>query len=236
MQNHEDYRPGAPEAGSKPTRATGLELEYRPEEQSAEPFSSAGLPTVRLPEQAAREQPETVRMQGQAAPEQPMPSGWTRTRRSDVIALVLVVIGVLGLFGSFVPGQGELTAGLILLTIASCFLFFAFWKRIYGLLIPGCILSGLSVGVTFAAVSGGISVLWGLALGFLAILLLGRALFDQHSPWPTYPAVALFGVGIVRAVTSLSNVFGIGLIWLPLLLIGAGLYLGWRRDGRPNAG
>lgn len=150
-------------------------------------------------------------------------------KRNTVVALILISIGILTFFARIVPGEIDVAPGIVLLTIASCFLFFSFWRRIYGLLIPGCILAGLSLGVTFASISNGVSVLWGLALGFLAILLVGRALFNVRTPWPIYPAIPLFAVGIIVAVTSVSSFFAGGLIWLPLLLIGAGLYLGWGR-------
>ncbi len=101
----------------------------------------------------------------------------------------------------YLPGSRlELTGGMVLLTIASCFLFFSFWKRIYGLLIPGCILAGLSVGVTFADLTDGVSVLWGLALGFLALPFVSKTLFNQDSSWAVYPAVPLFAIGIIVAV------------------------------------
>ena len=149
--------------------------------------------------------------------------------RNNLLALALIASGALMLFGSLPDNRLEIEGGLILLTIASCFLFFAFWKRIYGLLIPGSILAGLSAGVTFADLTNGVSVLWGLALGFLAILFLGRALFNQHSNWPVYPAVPLFAVGVIVAVANLPSMLAGGVIWLPLLLVGAGLYLGWGR-------
>src|SRR6266498_638549 len=127
------------------------------------------------------------------------------------------------------PLRLEFEGGMVLLTIASCFLFFSFWKRIYGLMIPGAILAGLSVGVTFADVTDGVSVLWGLALGFLSIFFLGRALFKQSNPWPVIPAVILFAVGTIVAAANLPGLFVGGLVWMPLLLVGAGLYLGWGR-------
>ncbi len=145
--------------------------------------------------------------------------------QSQMVALALIVIGILLLLGRVLPDPGELMGGIVLFTIASCFLFFAFWQRVYGLLIPGCILAGLSVGVAFAATTGGVSVLWGLALGFLAILLLGRSLFNVQSNWPAYPAVPLFAVGVITAMAN-SPWSAIGLIWLPFVLIGVGLYLG----------
>jgi hypothetical protein len=149
--------------------------------------------------------------------------------RNNIAALALIAVGVLMFLGRFLPGQGDLTAGMILLTIASCFFFFSFWKRIYGLMIPGAMLAGLSVGVTFADVTDGVSVLWGLALGFLAIFFVGRTLFRQRASWPIYPAIPLFAVGTIMAISQAPGLFVGGLIWLPLLLIGAGLYLGWGR-------
>lgn len=150
-------------------------------------------------------------------------------RRNNLAALALIAVGVLMLLGRMAPMEFEFQGGMVLLTIASCFLFFSFWKRIYGLMIPGAILAGLSVGVTFADVTDGVSVLWGLSLGFLAILFLGRALFNQHSPWPAIPAVILFAVGLIVAAANLPGFLVGGLVWLPVLLIGAGLYLGWGR-------
>ncbi len=150
-------------------------------------------------------------------------------RRNNLAALAMIAIGMLMILGRLAPLRLELEGGMVLLTIASCFLFFSFWKRIYGLLIPGCILAGLSLGVTFADVTNGAAVLWGLALGFVSILFLGRSLFNQRNNWPIYPAVPLFAVGVIILATSLPALFTGGLVWLPLLLVGAGLYLGWGR-------
>ncbi|HEX9438676.1 MAG TPA: hypothetical protein VF909_03295 [Roseiflexaceae bacterium] len=164
----------------------------------------------------------------------PPPAGLARRAggTNNLAALALIAVGVLMVLGRVVPDRGEFTGGMVLLTIASCFLFFAFWRRIYGLLIPGCILAGLSAGVTFASVTSGVSVLWGLALGFVALLFLGRVLFNVRGNWPIYPAVPLFAVGVIVAVSQLPWLFAGGLVWLPLLLIGAGLYLGWARPTR----
>ena len=159
----------------------------------------------------------------------PIASAAPAPRRNNLAALALIAVGVLMLLGRVSPVRFEFEGGMILLTIASCFLFFSFWKRLYGLMIPGAILAGLSVGVTFADVTDGVSVLWGLALGFLSIFFLGRALFNQSSPWPVIPAVILFAVGTIVAAANLPRLFVGGLVWIPLLLVGAGLYLGWGR-------
>ncbi len=149
--------------------------------------------------------------------------------RNTIAAVALIGLGILLLLrqGSMAPLGLEVEGGMVLLTIASCFFFFAFWKRIFGLVIPGCILAGLSIGVTFADMTEGVSVLWGLALGFLAIMFVGRAMFNLRSHWPIYPAVPLFAVGIIVAAMNLPAFLAGGLIWLPLFLIGLGLYLGW---------
>ncbi len=156
----------------------------------------------------------------------------TVRRNNNMPALALIGIGILVLIsnlGGNLFGRIEIAPGIVLLTIASCFLFFSFWKRIYGLVIPGSILAGLSIGVPFADITHGVSVLWSLSLGFLAILVLGRALFNMRSGWPAIPAVILFAVGTLVVVSNLPSFFGLGLVWLPLALIGAGLFLGWGR-------
>ena len=164
-------------------------------------------------------------------------------RRNTTMGLVLIMAGGLLLLGRllssnggvlglipdspFLPSKDDLQGGMVLLTIASCFLFFAFSRRIYLLLIPGCILTGLSIGVTFATLTNGVSVLWGLALGFMAIYLLGGAfnIRSSWSFWPVVPAVPLFAVGMLAALWNMPALFSGGLIGLPLLLFGLGLYL-----------
>lgn len=182
--------------------------------------SSAGLPT----------RPLGTHLPISGSPEDASQSS---DQRIDMLAVGLIVVGILALLTQFGPNRGEIIGGMVLLTIASCFLFFAFWQRIYGLLIPGCILAGLSVGVTFASLSNGVSVLWSLACGFLAILFIGRSMFQVHSNWPVFPAIPLFAVGIIIAVSTLPGPLVVSMIWLPLILIGAGIFLGWRRqEGR----
>jgi hypothetical protein len=154
----------------------------------------------------------------------PRAAGQQRT----LLGLALIAFGVVLMLARF-AGQIDLLPGVVLLSIGSGLLFFAFWQRIYGLLIPGCILAGLSVGVPLADVSGGASVLWGLALGFMTILLVGRAWFGVRSPWPVFPAVPLFLVGVIVAATQLPGLLAAPLVWLPLALVALGLRLGWQR-------
>ncbi|WP_026370070.1 hypothetical protein [Kallotenue papyrolyticum] len=161
-------------------------------------------------------------------------------RRNNALALVLLGGGLLLLIGRLLgvwmlegPDRTwpvlEIVPGMSLLTIASVFLFFGLWRRIYGLVIPGCILAGLGLGVIFTNLTAGASVLWGLALGFAAIALLGRVLWGVRHTWPLIPAVILGAVGTLVVVATLPTLFAAGMLWVPLLLIGAGLVLGLRR-------
>lgn len=186
-------------------------------------------------EHYTEEDTERARQAEQAAMQQPahsqLPSGpkVTRSTRQNLLALAMISAGLMMLLGRSIPNSGDMMGGMVLLTIASCFLFFAFWLRIYGLMIPGSILAGLSIGIPFADLTEGVSVLWGLALGFLGIFLVGRVYFNVRSKWPVIPAVILFAVGTIGAFAQMPAFFAGGLVWLPLLLIGAGLYLGWNR-------
>ena len=166
-------------------------------------------------------------------------AGWSgRTQllqgnqRNNSLGLALIAIGLLIPFLRIIPDRDLINAGMILLTLASGFLFLAFWRRIYWLLLPGCILAGLSVGVPFAELTMGVSVVWGLATAFLAIHLIGQRLFNVRSRWPFIPALPLLIVGLIIAIVNLPIFFASSLMSLPLLLIGTGLYLGWGRATR----
>ena len=179
-----------------------------------------------------------------------LPPGYSATRSGSgsfsPISLTLILLGgcmlvtylLTALSGNAglptlpLPDAGQMQAGLILLTIGSCFLFFAFWRRIYPFLIPGCILAGLSIGVPFAALTHGVSVLWGLSLAFLGVFLISRLLFRIQATWtiwPIFPTVILFAVGVIIAITTAPTLLRGGIALLPPLLIVLGLLLGARR-------
>ncbi|NTW02638.1 MAG: hypothetical protein HGA19_15390, partial [Oscillochloris sp.] len=144
-----------------------------------------------------------------------VPAGQVGTypvQRNSPLAMILIGLGVVLLLARGVTLPLEITGGLVLLTISSCFFFFGLWKHIYGLIIPACILAGLSIGITFADLTDGVSVLWGLALGFLGIFTVGRALFGVRSQWPIFPAVTLFAVGVLVAVGNLPGLLLLGMI------------------------
>ena len=176
--------------------------------------SSAGMPTQHL-----------------AMPPAGAISPVSRRSNNQLAGIALIAVGVLVALGRLAPDPGAITAGMVLLTISSPFFFVAFWRRLYPFLIPACILAGLSLGVPVAELTNGVSVLWGLSLGFLAIFVLGRSLFNVRVPWPIFPAIPLFVIGVIVAIVSLPAFLGLGMVWFPVLLIAAGLYLGSRRRG-----
>ena len=186
--------------------------------------SSSGWPTQRL---SAPSQPALTATQ---FPTASRPGSYPRNR-NNAAGIALIVVGLLIWLFRGAPSNDEITAGMILFTIASPFLFLAFWRRIFPLFIPGAILAGLGLGIPLASITNGISVVWGLALSFVAIYLLGRRLFNIRVPWAvTIPAVVLFAIGVIIGIGSGPIFFGASLMWVPLLLIGAGLYLGWGRS------
>lgn len=188
-------------------------------------MSSAGLKTHRLPSQTYN--PATAGVSATTAGASSTIPDPAIRNRNNIIAMALLGLGAVMLLGNIFPASGNIKGSLILFALASCFLFFSFWKRVYGLMIPGAVLAGLSSGVAFASLTGGASVLWGLSLGFFAVLFLGRAMFNKMGQWPIYVAVPLLAIGVIIAASSISGFFFGALIWMPFLLIGAGLYLGW---------
>jgi hypothetical protein len=181
-------------------------------------YSSEGMQTQRLalPSQAQQHLASTSQAQPLA-----------KHQRNRTVALVLVVVGLLMLVGNFFNPFGSILdeavlPGMTLLTIAGCFMFFAFWLRSYWAMIPGSILAGLGLGIMFSWLGGATTILWGLALGFLGIIAIGRHYFNTDSRWPIFPAVPLFGAGMIVAIAEA----GLFLIWLPLIVVGLALYFG----------
>lgn len=146
---------------------------------------------------------------------------------------VLVAVGVGLLFVQTVPDLG---GGPLLAAIGVAFLAAAAVLRSYGLVIPGCILSGLGAGITIEELDilrGGSSVVLGLAIGFIAIWLLTVVFFrDRRSGswWPLIPGGILAAVGVglgfgdVERMAELA--FAVGLlvlgVWILIRSFGVG--------------
>jgi hypothetical protein len=147
----------------------------------------------------------------------------TGVRRGDRVAggVALLVIGLFLLVVQTVPDLGR----LIPLFLGSLLLAMGILRREQGLIIAGCVVGGVGLGVALqGAVTGveaGAVVVLSLGLGFVAIyaisLLLG--LPEAHW-WPLIPGGIILFVGVV--IMS-GPVIGDAMRWWPVALIAVGL-------------
>jgi hypothetical protein len=145
-----------------------------------------------------------------------------RNRRSQVAAgAALIVIGIVALALQYLEGPGR---AVILLLAGGSFIAAYFYTDIYGLLIPGGILSGLGLGSLGewrdVAVRDPNAV--GLGIGFMAIYVVERVYRRRSHWWPLIP-------GVILVVSGLGARFGdVGHIlwrWAPAILVVLGVVL-----------
>jgi hypothetical protein len=148
-----------------------------------------------------------------------------RNRRSQVAAgAALIVIGIVALALQYLEGPGR---AVILLLAGGSFIAAYFYTDIYGLLIPGGILSGLGLGSLGewreVAVRDPNAV--GLGIGFTAIYVVERVYRRRSHWWPLIP-------GVLLVVSGLGARFGdVGHIlwrWAPAILVVLGVVLVFR--------
>lgn len=152
------------------------------------------------------------------------------SRARLIPGLILIVIGMALLlmqFFRFGPGQFLLLLGLV-------FLFPYFLTHSYGLLIPGCILAGIGLGLIFeTSEQTSVTVPIGLGLGFIAIFVIQLLVAGRSHWWPLVPGGALVLVGLVESVPQAQTLIEKG--WpLLLILIGLAILAGqfWRGQGQ----
>ncbi len=148
--------------------------------------------------------------------------------------LILIALGIL-----FLVAQYFEAPGLILLFLGLVFLIPYVLTRSYGLLIPGCILAGLGVGILFqrALGRGDITVLMGLGLGFIAIFVVQLIVAGASHWWPLIPGGLLVLAGLAEALPQGQALIEKGwpliLILLGLLIL-AGTFWNTRGKGQPS--
>jgi hypothetical protein len=131
--------------------------------------------------------------------------------------LVLIVIGIFFLLAQYF----EFGPGLFVLLLGTAFLFAYAFTRAYGLLIPGCILAGIGVGLLFErTMNSGVTISLGLGLGFIAIFVVQKIFGKASHWWPLIPGGVLVIVGIAEAVPQGQMLIEKG--W-PVILIVIGL-------------
>ncbi len=141
------------------------------------------------------------------------------TNRGRIIpGLILIVLGMALLLGQYF----EFGPSLFLVLLGLAFLIPYALTRSYGLLIPGCILTGIGIGLAFerAAARPDVTVSIGLGLGFLAIFVVQMVVAGSSHWWPLIPGGILVLVGGAEAVPQIQGVLEKG--W-PVILIVIGL-------------
>jgi hypothetical protein len=162
-----------------------------------------------------------------------------RKRRRATAGILLIGLGV----AFFVMERLEsVDETIVLLALGGAFLAAYFYRRRYGLLLPGCLLLGFGVGEMLKdqleALNG---ELLGLGLGFLAIFFIAWAYQRIARWWPLIPGAAFILLAFEETKWMVESAAD---YWpLILVLIGAILLLGGfegrRRDdsgdGRPGS-
>ncbi len=147
-----------------------------------------------------------------------------------VFALVLIVVGVIGLITQVwrpTTDVGGWVVGLIGLGFLGAFLY----TRQYGYLVPGGIMTGLGAGIVVSQVvtwtssqgEGGAVVL-GLGLGFLAIWVIGALMRTaQNHWWPMIPGgiLVIVGAALLIGGTAIDvlDYWGFGVVAVGLLIL-----------------
>ncbi len=155
-------------------------------------------------------------------------------RRQIIPGLILIVLGIVFLLTQYF----EFGPGLFLILLGLIFLIPYAFTRNYGLLIPGCILTGIGVGLVFerALSRPDVTVSFGLGLAFIAIFLVQFILAGSSHWWPLVPGGILVLVGFAELVPQgqalLEKAWPLALIAFGLAVL-AGPYL-WSRGVGKN--
>lgn len=136
--------------------------------------------------------------------------------KQGLFGLALVAVGLLAVL----TNVGDDDAAFLWTGAISAALFFGYYRsKAYGLLIPACILAGVTAGIIFELVSPVEGVfLLGLGGGFVAI----DRIAQEKSRWPLYPGIILMAIGTVITVQTLFNNM---LFAIMLIVVGAYLLL-----------
>jgi hypothetical protein len=152
-----------------------------------------------------------------------------RSRRSQIAAgVALIVIGLVVLSLRYFEESGR---AMVLLAAGGAFIAAYFYSDIYGLLIPGGILSGLGLGSLAewqdVAVRDANAV--GLGIGFVAIYVIERLYRRRAHWWPLIPGVILIGSGLGARFGDVGHILW---RWAPVILVALGVLMVVKALGR----
>lgn len=142
-----------------------------------------------------------------------------QSRRQLVLGGILIILGIGLLAIQFLEGFGD---AVILFLIGGLFVAGYLYRRVYGLLIPGCILLGLGlgeVGESTIRAFGGFEQL-GLGVGFVAIYVIDLVYTGGSHWWPLIPGVILILTGLAEGSATFERLIEVG--W-PVIIIFFGL-------------
>jgi len=143
------------------------------------------------------------------------------TSRARLIpGLILIVLGIAFLLAQYF----EFGPALFLTLLGLAFLIPYVFTRSYGLLVPGCILAGIGLGLVFdrPPLNTAIAVPIGLGLGFIAIFVVHLVVARESHWWALIPGGVLVLVGIAEGIPYAQVLIEKG--W-PLILVLIGLLI-----------
>lgn len=134
--------------------------------------------------------------------------------------LILIVLGVVFLLVQYF----EFGPWLFLILLGFVFLIPYVLTRSYGMLIPGCILAGIGIGLAFdrPPLDTSMTVPVGLGLGFIAIFVVQLIVARRSHWWPLIPGIILILAGVGEGLPQGRELLSKG--W-PLILILIGLMI-----------
>jgi hypothetical protein len=162
------------------------------------------------------------------------------SRDQIVFAVILILVGLVGLVSQVVEPAPQL-GGWVVLLIGLAFLGAYGYTQKYPFLVPAGIMSGLGAGIVLSETvamndqnAGGLVVL-GLGLGFLSIWVVGTLVrAPGNHLWPTVPGVILTAVGTALLVggqaAELLDYWGVVVVAFGVLL----LVRAWFEAQRPD--
>jgi hypothetical protein len=140
---------------------------------------------------------------------------------------MLIVIGVVFLLAQ----QSRIGGEAVVAAIGLAFLVAFFYRRNYGFLVPGGVMTGWGLGIIYQFLYGASwAKLLGLGLGFIGIYVIDVLTGGRRGGqwWPLVPGGVLAAIGLLQAGGQYGITGTIGR-WWPLILIAFGVYLLFRR-------
>lgn len=149
-----------------------------------------------------------------------------RNRSQLATGAILILLGV----GLFVLQYSEgLNESVVLFLIGGLFVAGYLYSRAYGLLIPGCILIGIGLGLAGGSAVDSLGetgeermILFGLGVGFIALYVIPLVYQRKNIWWPLIPGAILLVVGLVQGNEDLEKILEVG--W-PLIIVLVGLLI-----------